>query len=151
LTKHETVPKFNSIPTSVEGFRGRQQEMCEVISLIGQNRLVNILGPPGIGKTSLSRNICNHLKDRRTFHDGIIYVGLRGCESAQMFLTRLSLAIQISNEKYQQDTLTLPNLESMKMNSESSENSPSKEDKEKMRLYISRVLEDKEVLIVLDG
>jgi len=71
-------PVFDSIPSNVEGFVGRQQEMYEIIELLEQNRLVSILGPPGIGKTSISRNLANYIRDRKKFGDGIIYVGLRG-------------------------------------------------------------------------
>ena len=85
---------FNSIPSKVEGFVGRQQEMYEIINLLEQNRLVSILGPPGIGKTSISRNLANYVRDRRKFSDGIIYVELRGWETAHMFLTRLSILIR---------------------------------------------------------
>jgi len=39
---------------------------------------VNILGPPGIGKTAIAKRISHHLMDRRVFDDGILVVGLRG-------------------------------------------------------------------------
>jgi len=55
--------------------------MYDVCYWIGHNRLVSILGPPGIGKTSLAKSLANFLFDRRKFADGIIYVSLRGCES----------------------------------------------------------------------
>ena len=151
LTKHETVPFFNSIPSIVENFKGRQQEMCEVISLLHESRLVNILGPPGIGKTSLARNLLNHLKDRRRFDDGIIYVALRGCESAQMFLTRLSLAIQSNAEQNEENVVSLQKLASIKENSENEDNLMNKEDVKKMRQYIINILRSKEVLIALDN
>jgi hypothetical protein len=98
LTKEESQVFFSKIPPKDDHFIGRQQEICEVLSLLNQNRLVNVLGPPGIGKTALAREIWNHLKDRRIFDDGIIYVPLRGWESAQMFLMRFSLAIQANAE-----------------------------------------------------
>jgi len=86
-------PMFDSNPSNVEGFIGRQQEMYEIINLLSSHRLVSICGPPGIGKTSLSRNLANYIKDRKKFTDGMIYVALRGCETAQMFITRLSLVV----------------------------------------------------------
>ena len=54
--------------------------MYEIINLLDYHKLVSILGPPGIGKTSLARNLANYVKDRKKFSDGIIYVALRGCE-----------------------------------------------------------------------
>lgn len=69
--------KFDSHPSNIEGFLGRQKEMYEILKNISTNRLVSILGPPGIGKTSLSKNLANYIKHRRKFGDGIIYVTLR--------------------------------------------------------------------------
>jgi len=69
----------------------REIEMYEITKLLNISRVVTISGPPGIGKTSISRNLANYYKERRMFKDGIIYIKLRGCTSAQMFLTRLSL------------------------------------------------------------
>ena len=94
LTNIDSKPIFDSNPSNVDWFVGRQQDMYEIINLLDYHRLVSILGPPGIGKTSISRNLANYLKDRKRFRDGIIYVTLRGCESAQMFMTRLSLIIR---------------------------------------------------------
>jgi len=52
--------------------------MHNIISLLNQSKIVTIVGPPGIGKTSIARNLANYLKDRRKFNDGIIFVRLRG-------------------------------------------------------------------------
>ena len=87
------APYFDYVPSNIDGFIDRQQEMYEIIELLHDNRVVSISGPPGIGKTSISRSLSNYLRDRRKFKDGIIYVKLRGCESTQMFLSRLSLII----------------------------------------------------------
>ena len=63
--------------------------MHEVIVKVDAHRLVTIKGVPGIGKTSLARSVGNFLLDRHVFRDGVVYVSLRGCESAQMLVFRL--------------------------------------------------------------
>ena len=77
--------------------------MQSIIDLVHNNKVVTIVGPAGIGKTSITRNLANYIKDRRKFKDGIIYVELRGWESAQMFLSRLSLWIRSLNKDYTQE------------------------------------------------
>jgi hypothetical protein len=150
LTKLGHIPFFDTIPSNVEHFQGRQQEMCAVITLLHSNRIVNILGPPGIGKTSLVRNLANHIKDRNLFFDGILYVNLKGCESAHMFLTRLSLAIQTFG-KVNEDQIDELRKISSKENSNSDEEAASEEDQEKLRSFITQILLRREVLLVLDG
>ena len=68
--------------------------MQNIINLVHNNKIVTIVGPAGIGKTSIARNLANYMNDRQKFKDGIIYVRLRGWESAQMFMSRLSLWIR---------------------------------------------------------
>lgn len=87
-------PYFNNIPAKVENFMGRQDEMYDIISHLESHRLITITGVPGIGKTSIAKNIANFLKDRMIFEDGILYLSLRGCESAEMFIARLALLIK---------------------------------------------------------
>lgn len=65
FVKFDQEPMFNCIPSKIECFEGRTQEMYDVIFLLNQWRLVNILGYPGIGKTSFARNICNYINDRK--------------------------------------------------------------------------------------
>ena len=57
LTKIGNVPFFDEIESSIDKFKGRQQEMHEILFLLQNNRIVNILGTPGIGKTCLVRNL----------------------------------------------------------------------------------------------
>jgi len=126
--------------------------MYEIINLLDYHRLVSILGPPGIGKTSLARNLANYIKDRKKFSDGIIYVGLRGCESADMFLTRLSLVIRssCSIEEYRKYGLDVVD------KTTSSKDIASQDEINQVisgqyRSFILNMLKDKEVLMILDN
>ena len=65
LINIDREPLFNFVPTNVEGFIDRQQEMHSIISLLNQNKIVTIIGPAGIGKTSIARNLANYLKERK--------------------------------------------------------------------------------------
>ena len=67
--------------------------MHEIIMGIFQNRFVNIIGMPGIGKTTIARAIIHFLDERYVFKDGIILLSLRGLDQATMILTRLYLII----------------------------------------------------------
>lgn len=146
LSQIDKKPIFDLIPANVEGFVGRQQEMYEIINLLDESRLVSILGPPGIGKTSISRNIGNYLKDRKKFADGIIYVGLRGCETAHMFLTRLSVIIRAgcSLEDYQKYGLE-------KLEAQDEEVKENDQHVMKYRGFITNILKELEVLLIFDN
>lgn len=145
LTTVDHIPVFDAVPSNVEGFVGRQQEMYEIIDSLEKHRLVSILGPPGIGKTSISRNLANYIKDRRKFRDGIVYVGLRGWETAHMFLSRISLLLRAgwTKEEYQKFGVDFERMER-----EEDENT---DDDLRYRGFVLNVLKDKEVLVVLDN
>ena len=151
LTCMDNKPMFDSNPTNVEGFIGRQQEMYEIINLLESHRLVSILGPPGIGKTSLSRNLANYLKDRRKFSDGIIFVGLRGCESAQMFLIRLTLILRSSWWLDDYKKYGLEEIDKKNKDNKDKEKKNNEDDEGKYRIFIINLLKDKEALMILDN
>lgn len=153
LTNVDKSPIFDANPSNVECFIGRQQDMYEIINLLDYHRLVSILGPPGIGKTSLARNLANYLKDRKKFSDGIIYVGLRGCESAQMFLTRLSLIIRSACSLEEYKKYGLEEIDRKKDGNKDANVKPEidKADESKYRSFILNMLRDKEVLLILDN
>lgn len=109
---------------------------------------MNILGPPGIGKTSFARNLANMIKDRKKFEDGILYVSLRRCESSHMFLTRLSLGIQTNGRIDESKLYELKKISSKEHSSSEEEND---EDQEKLRTFIIQILRDKDVLLILDS
>lgn len=127
--------------------------MYDIINLLDQHRIVSILGPPGIGKTSLARNMANYIKDRKKFRDGIIYVTLRGCESAQMFLTRLTLIIRnsVPFEDYKKHGLEEIDKKKKKDKKNKDKESIDKDDESKYRIFILNMLKDKEALLILDN
>lgn len=123
--------------------------MCELIQLINREKLINVLGPPGVGKTSLVRNLCWHLHDRHHFTDGVIHVSLRGCESITMMLIRVSLKIQSDLEKH---NMNVEEFSILNTSQDSDSEDSSKDIKEeKLLRSIVKILQEKEVLLILDN
>lgn len=146
LVEQINKPMFDFVPTLVEKFIGRQQEMYDVLYRVMQNRLVSILGPPGIGKTSLARNLANYIHDRRKFDDGILYISLIGCESAHMFLTRLILLIESCVPKKEWERHGGEDL-----NVDKEEDELDVASRKRLKRIITSVLKDKEVLLIMDN
>jgi predicted ATPase/DNA-binding XRE family transcriptional regulator len=48
---------LTNLPASLTTFIGREKEQAEIMRLIAKNRLVTLVGPGGIGKTSLSLQV----------------------------------------------------------------------------------------------
>lgn len=75
--------------SKIKGIKGRSQDMCMIIQKINQNRLVSIIGVPGIGKTTIGKSVGLFLEDREKFHDGIIYVSMTKRYQANMLINQL--------------------------------------------------------------
>lgn len=72
------------IKRSPDRFQGRAKEMRQIIELILHNRIVTVIGPPGIGATSVVRAVGSYLHERalsyqsyNKFRDGIFEVSIR--------------------------------------------------------------------------
>ena len=64
----------NNLPFQSTTFRGREQELQAVETLISQSRSVTLVGAGGIGKTRLALQAGADLLDH--FHDGVVFVEL---------------------------------------------------------------------------
>lgn len=64
----------HNLPVQLGPFVGRQKELAEVKRLLGETRLLTLLGPGGTGKTRLSLQAAAELLDE--YDDGIFFVDL---------------------------------------------------------------------------
>lgn len=71
-----SYPKFNKIPSRIEPFLFRDFEMHDLLKLVldKQYQVVQVYALPGLGKSSLIRNVANHLSERKIFADGILFL-----------------------------------------------------------------------------
>eukprot|EP00753_Platysulcus_tardus_P008992 PLAT175.5.p1 GENE.PLAT175.5~~PLAT175.5.p1 ORF type:complete len:1597 (+),score=689.47 PLAT175.5:1104-5894(+) len=93
-------PRYRHLPAQEEVFIGRQPQMHYVLTLLSKQRLVTIRGPPGIGKTTLAREVAHHIAGRRHFAaDGVLYVSLVGATSAERMMAAMLMAVEASEEE----------------------------------------------------
>ncbi|MCJ7661024.1 MAG: tetratricopeptide repeat protein [Anaerolineales bacterium] len=91
----ESLQKHN-LPIQVTPFVGRKKDLEEVASLIADPavRLVNILGPGGVGKTRLAIEAARTQSDG--FADGVYFVALAALNDPNLIATPIAKAVNFS-------------------------------------------------------
>jgi predicted ATPase/class 3 adenylate cyclase len=83
----------NNLPAQVSSFIGREAEIAEVTALIGQHRLVTLVGSGGVGKTRLSLHVAADLVDQ--VRDGVWFVELAPLSQGEYIPTTVASALGI--------------------------------------------------------
>ena len=78
------------LPLKVTPFVSRNQDMFDVLRLLANNNVVQIYGMPGLGKSSLLKNVTCFLGERDIYKDGVVYIDF-------LHVTTFRDAIQIIN------------------------------------------------------
>lgn len=71
--------------------------MFDIVQNIVSNRLVTVIGLPGIGKSSLCKNAVHYIAERRMFKQGIVFLPLKGYMSFELFMKKLVVNFVMSN------------------------------------------------------
>lgn len=79
LRSLDAIP--NNLPEQLTEFIGRERELAESKSLLGDTRLLTILAPGGTGKTRLAIQAAADLSNE--FSDGTFFIGLAEIESSK--------------------------------------------------------------------
>jgi len=83
-------PRTN-LPAPATSLIGRENEQKEVIDLLAKNRLVTLIGPPGIGKTRLSINASWQLLT--DFSGGIFFVAMAALDDPSLITSTTMQAL----------------------------------------------------------
>ena len=87
----------------MEDYVGRQKELFEVVQTVFRNRLVTLIGLPGIGKTSLAKNAVHFIADRQMFKMGVVFLPLKGYTTCEIFLKKLIWNLILQNFELEQE------------------------------------------------
>jgi len=64
------------LPNKVSPFVFRNKDMFDVLQLLSEEKtfIVQIWGMPGLGKSSLQKNVTCFLAERDYYKDGVVYI-----------------------------------------------------------------------------
>jgi replicative DNA helicase len=63
--------------------------MGQVVKALKTDRLVAIMGSPGVGKSAVCRNSVNFVADRNYFAAGVLFFSLKGTLNCEILMKQL--------------------------------------------------------------
>jgi putative protein kinase ArgK-like GTPase of G3E family len=66
--------RVQELPNKVSPFLSRDKDMFDMLKLLTTNHWVQIFGMPGLGKSSLLKNVTCFLGERNIYKDGVLYI-----------------------------------------------------------------------------
>lgn len=95
----------HNLPLQLSSFVGRDAEVAELGQLLGQHRLVTMLGPGGIGKTRLALQVAADALDQ--FPDGVFFVDLAPLRDPELMPGAIAAALGLREQPGQPISATL--------------------------------------------
>ncbi len=90
----EPAPRRHNLPEASEALIGRESDVEQLNRLLGQHRLVTLVGSSGIGKTRLAQEVA---RQRVSLHpDGVWWVDLAVLRSAEQLAAAIAQAAGIA-------------------------------------------------------
>lgn len=94
MTQTDTAGEtFLVPPLDVSSFVGRRREIAELRGLLGESRLVTILGPGGVGKTRLAVKVADAVE--RAYPDGVCFIDLAASTTLEQAIEVLNTAMRL--------------------------------------------------------
>ena len=76
--------------------------MFDVLKLLTDNKIVQIFGLPGLGKSSLLKNVCVYLGERNLYKDGLVYIDLNQIKTFNEALKVVNMYLNQEEEDNQE-------------------------------------------------
>lgn len=83
------TPKILKLPTKVTPFISRNRDMFEVVKTLNECNMVQVFGMPGLGKSSLIKNVSNFIGERNLYRDGLLYINFQNVKTFHEFLASI--------------------------------------------------------------
>jgi ABC-type phosphate/phosphonate transport system ATPase subunit len=74
------TPKCLKVPAPVVTLT-RNKDMYDVISLLKETSIVQIFGIPGVGKSTLARNLATYIGERNIYREGVCFINVNNVGS----------------------------------------------------------------------
>ena len=89
-----------NLPTDRTSFVGRAEEVARLEEMLGEGRMVTLVGPGGAGKTRLAIHVASQMLDR--FTEGAFLVDLSAVTDASVVLPEIAAALKVRREPGQE-------------------------------------------------
>ncbi|MCI0544637.1 MAG: adenylate/guanylate cyclase domain-containing protein [Actinobacteria bacterium] len=83
----------NNLPARAAAIIGRDEDLRSLEHLVSSHRLVTVLGPAGVGKTSLALAAASRMVDR--FTDGVVFVDLSAVTDPALMTTTIAKSVGV--------------------------------------------------------
>jgi hypothetical protein len=88
-------PLVNNLPALPDSFLGRSEHTYQVIQYILKDRLVAVVGSPGVGKSAVACAAALYVHQRRHFSNGSFRLQLAGCSSVNDIVDKMLTVLQL--------------------------------------------------------
>ena len=87
---------FTNLPTPLTSFVGREKELKELYELVGNARLVTLVGAGGCGKTRLAIQVATELAAAEKFRDGVWWIELAALADSALVTPTVAMVFNVS-------------------------------------------------------
>ncbi len=90
-------PPPTNLPARTTSFVGQEDQVRRLgaQAVVGERRLLTLVGPPGVGKTRLALEVAHSLHERESFRDGVFFVPLAGVAAPERVPAKIAEALEL--------------------------------------------------------